>query len=138
MKWLTELLARRRIAKRRRVVRHRDALQLFGAAYAWPLLLPKMTAAQQARWIDSSTQAYRVEIDERTGEVDVVSLGMRSFDTNLERKHASVKMLPEWLQERLAVLAIMKVEPPQHEIDGVGVRISENVFWVVADQEGRT
>jgi hypothetical protein len=38
--------------------------------------------------------------------------------------------LPEWMRRKLAALATMHLPPPPREIDTVGQRISERVFWV--------
>lgn len=40
--------------------------------------------------------------------------------------------LPDWMQERLAVLMMTPVEFPTVEIPTVGRRISGTVFWVYA------
>ena len=37
------------------------------------------------------------------------------------------KDLPDWLNERLSVLSMIKVG---HAVEGVGQRIWENVYWV--------
>jgi len=44
----------------------------------------------------------------------------------------SVDHLPNWIRERLAVLAMESFEPPTEDIAGVGRRISEWVYWVEA------
>ena len=35
------------------------------------------------------------------------------------------------MQEKLAVLSMMKVDPPQTKVEGVGMRIDDDVFWVI-------
>lgn len=39
-----------------------------------------------------------------------------------------VEDLPMWMQNRLAVLVL--ITPKENPIPGVGVRISEDIFWV--------
>lgn len=39
---------------------------------------------------------------------------------------------PMWITERLAALLIMPLPPPQREVPGVGMRVSEYVFWIEA------
>lgn len=41
---------------------------------------------------------------------------------------------PDWVSDRVAALTIMPVPPPVLEVDGVGLRISEHVYWVVAPE----
>lgn len=70
---------------------------------------------------------YRVQIN-RTGVV-VMALGNMGTLTN--GHYDCVEDLPEWVQERLAVLYMCPCEHPTPYIEGVGRRISVNVFWVV-------
>jgi hypothetical protein len=35
------------------------------------------------------------------------------------------------MQERIAVLSMMKVNPPQTKVEGVGMRVDESVYWVL-------
>lgn len=42
--------------------------------------------------------------------------------------------LPQWIRERLAVLAMESFEPPTEDIPNVGRRISEWVYWVYNDK----
>lgn len=45
-----------------------------------------------------------------------------------------VDTLPDWAQERLAVLMLTSHEPPTVEIDGVGRRINEYTYWICAPE----
>ena len=79
--------------------------------------------------IDDDT-TYRVRIT-RSG-VEVICLGVEKVDAECEGHYDSVDCLPDWMQERLAVLMIMSGKPPTGELKNVGRRISEHVFWVYA------
>ena len=73
---------------------------------------------------------YRVEINKQTGRVDVMCLGMETVDVTLDDKYNSVSELPMWVQEKLSVLMMLKVDPPMEPVDGVGMRINNGTFWV--------
>ena len=61
--------------------------------------------------------------------VDVVCFGM-GVDTIHDGHYINVDVLPKWVQERLAVLMMMTSAPPTEEVEGVGRRISRDVYWV--------
>jgi hypothetical protein len=59
------------------------------------------------------------------------------FESELDAKYESVDKLPQWVQDRLAVLMILDPDsPPQKEIENIGIRISSEVFWVFKDNNG--
>ena len=74
---------------------------------------------------------YRVHIDLTTNTVGVVCIGMEAFDSKLEGSYPSVDALPKWMQERIALLMMVSLDKPTRVIEGVGRRISANIFWVV-------
>jgi hypothetical protein len=43
--------------------------------------------------------------------------------------------VPKWLERKLYVLMVMPHEPPTTVIRGVGMRVSEDVFWVYHNGE---
>lgn len=43
-------------------------------------------------------------------------------------------MVPDWVKDRVAALYITAPPPPPHPVDGVGIRINENTFWVEAPE----
>lgn len=43
--------------------------------------------------------------------------------------------LPKDIQHKLAVLLCMDPKPPNEEIPGVGMRVSENTFWIYLHEE---
>lgn len=73
---------------------------------------------------------YRVLFNVPRSQVEVICLGVGRVDTEAEGIYKDVRDLPVWLQEKLAVLNIMQVNPPQTEVEGLGIRIDENTFWV--------
>ncbi len=73
---------------------------------------------------------YRVSIDNTTKQVEVVCIGMDSVDSEAEGIYSSVDELPEWAQERVAVLMLCDPTPPTQDVEGVGRRIDRDVYWV--------
>jgi hypothetical protein len=61
--------------------------------------------------------------------VDVICFGL-GVDTTHDAHYINVDVLPKWVQERLAVLMMMTYTPPTEEVEGVGRRISRDVYWV--------
>lgn len=55
---------------------------------------------------------------------------IKTLDGVCDAHYDSVDLLPKWVQERLSVLSMMPSTPPTKEVDGVGRRISANVYWV--------
>jgi hypothetical protein len=39
---------------------------------------------------------------------------------------------PMWITDRLMALGLMEIPPPPRPIDGVGLRLSATVFWIIA------
>jgi len=75
----------------------------------------------------SDDSIYRVSVC--TDGVDVVCFGM-GVDTIHDGHYINSDVLPKWVQERLAVLMMMTSTPPTEEVEGVGRRISRDVYWV--------
>ena len=63
------------------------------------------------------------------GKIYVLSLGLDA-DSH-EQEYVSTDIMPDWMQDRLSVLLMMDPTPPTKYVDGVGRRISEDIFWVV-------
>ena len=74
---------------------------------------------------DRDHEIWRVEI--KPTYVSALFIGMEQRD---EVCVTSVTDLPDWMQDRIAVLSMLK-QPPTTAIKGVGRRISERVYWVV-------
>ena len=82
----------------------------------------------RARWTGDIENVYRVLVGQT---IEVVCLGIDSVDKEVEGTYAGMSKLPMWMQERVAVLSMMKVDPPQTKIEGIGMRVDESVYWVV-------
>jgi len=64
--------------------------------------------------------------------IHVMCFGMEPVEPGVEGVYASQEELPEWLSEKLAVLAILPSPPPLSDVPGLGRRLSDTVFWVYA------
>ena len=89
------------------------------------------TNALRAQWNSGFENVYRVMVDPNTGCVEVVCLGIVSVDSEAEGTYSDTSKLPQWLQEKLAVLVMIKVDPPQTKVEGVGMRVDDDVYWVI-------
>lgn len=56
---------------------------------------------------------------------------MDTIDAEAEGIYADTSQLPDWIQGKLAVLALMRVDPPQTKVEGVGMRVDEDTYWVI-------
>lgn len=72
---------------------------------------------------------YRVYIEGRKAEV--VCLGLDSVDAKCQGEYY-VSKLPKWIQNRLAILLMLDSKSPSG-VEGVGVRLGRNKFWVFKD-----
>lgn len=90
-----------------------------GKAY----IMLKMVTDQPASTI------YRIHIDP-DNMVDVTCIGLESVDSALEGTYDSLDALPEWVQERIAVLSMLSATPPTQDIPSVGRRITNRTYWV--------
>ena len=82
-----------------------------------------------AHMIRDEPKTYRVSLNSKGG-VEVVCFDLESIDSELEGYYDDVSALPVWVQEKVAVLAVCSPEPPTHTVEGIGRRISENIYWV--------
>lgn len=71
---------------------------------------------------------YRLFIGKRF--VEVTSLEMGNVDDSLNGLYDDLSDLPDWMQERIAMLNMLSFKPPTETVDGVGRRISEFTYWV--------
>lgn len=85
----------------------------------------------RAQWTTDFDRLYRVVISPTSGQADVLCLGIDCVDPEAEGVYANSSLLPAWVQERLAVLSMMKVDPPQTKVEGVGMRVDDNTFWIL-------
>jgi len=79
--------------------------------------------------IRDEPKTYRISLNDKGG-VEVVCFDLEKVDSELEGYYDEVSDLPTWVQERIAVLAVCSPEPPTPTVEGIGRRISENVYWV--------
>ena len=73
---------------------------------------------------------YRVNIDPDTGYVKVACIGLERVDALVNGNYSGTHTLPDWMQEKLAVLTMMSSKPPTETVDGVGRRINDDTYWV--------
>lgn len=92
---------------------------------------PINARAFRLRWTPMFENTYRVLVNLQTGRVEVVCLGIDKVDSDTEGVYKDSSELPMWMQEKLAVLSIMEVSPPQVEVPGVGIRIDQNTYWIL-------
>lgn len=102
---------------RLRVLNHAWKADIYAMSY-------KMLDGMQ---LADDNHIYRVSIC--PDGVDVVCFGL-GIDTIHDGHYINADVLPKWVQERLAVLMMMSYAPPTEEVEGVGRRISRDVYWV--------
>ena len=106
-----------------RAVMRRDIQIAAGSLRTWINMLSISTDMMDDK-------VYRVSVVPEG--VLVVCFGLSDVDSIIDGHYDSVDALPNWVQERLAVLMITPSTPPTYEVEGVGRRISSHVFWVFA------
>lgn len=79
--------------------------------------------------VDSLEKIHRVEVHKYGLTVLCLGLDVTSYDGN----YSSIEQLPDWMQKKLYVLSMMDYTPPTKTVEGIGRRISRDVFWVVED-----
>ena len=73
---------------------------------------------------------WRVELHE-DGTVDVWYIGLYAIDYNYTKQYDTFSDIPEWMQHRVAALRMLSPAAAAFSVDGVGLRISEAIYWVV-------
>ena len=76
---------------------------------------------------------WRVCVDPDTNSVEVLCIGMNRVDNPLADTYFSVDHLPQWVQEKIALL--MLLEPAVPERDEVGDipkerKVNQYTFWI--------
>ena len=84
--------------------------------------------------LDNDT-LYRVSLDPIKNTVQISCIGMDRVDNSLDDTYVSVDDLPQWVQERIALLMMTDPNPPTPEVEGVGRRIDKYTFWI-CDKKG--
>lgn len=92
-------------------------------------LTPQMNLRGFLTMVLSGTTVYRIHVNKDSTVATQVIKGPFG-PSGHARLYDSTDHLPQWMQEKLAVLSIMTANPPTSEVDGVGRRISDDIFWV--------
>ena len=84
---------------------------------------------------------WRVCVDPDTNSVEVLCIGMNRVDNPLADTYFSVDHLPQWVQEKLALL--MLLEPAVPERDEVGDipkerKVNQYTFWISKKKGAKT
>lgn len=87
------------------------------------------TSRPLAHMIRDEPKTYRISINQKGG-IEVTCFDLENIDSELEGYYDEVSALPVWVQEKIAVLAVCSPNPPTPTVEGVGRRISENIYWV--------
>lgn len=77
-----------------------------------------------------SDMVWRLE-EKEDGSVEAIYIGFGPIDSDRIKLYANFGSLPEWMQDRVAVLRMMPCDPHESVVFGVGRRIAEETFWVV-------
>jgi hypothetical protein len=64
--------------------------------------------------------------------IELIPFGMDSLDLPSEGVYPKDD-IPAWIQDKLSALSILPTPPPENNVEGVGKRISDRVFWVYPD-----
>ncbi len=83
--------------------------------------------SSQSNELPHDDNIYRVVIYPSSKSVLVSCFGMEGVDMAVEGAYDSVDELPEWIQRKLAVLTMLKVDD---SLLDTGRRIDEDTFWV--------
>lgn len=70
---------------------------------------------------------YRVKIEGK--KADIICLGLDSVDAPCTGEYY-VQRIPKWIQRKLAVLTMLDTQPPNCAVEGVGIRLDRNTYWV--------
>jgi len=73
---------------------------------------------------------YRVIVDNVTGHVHVECIGLEKVDAIVDGNYDGVESLPNWMREKLTLLAMLSAKPPTEPVEGVGRRINDDIYWV--------
>ena len=73
---------------------------------------------------------YRVMVDAGKNCIRVQCIGMYCVDNTLDGSYSGMEELPQWMQEKVALLMMTSYIPPTIDVKGVGRRINERTFWV--------
>lgn len=80
--------------------------------------------------LSEEPQVYRVKVQD---SVEVLLLTMGDVDDPDCGVYSSIHDLPEWIQNKIALLSMLSEKPPTENVPGVGRRIYRDVYWVYKD-----
>ena len=76
------------------------------------------------------TITYRIEFDDKErAHVECLNYAL-DIDPLQEGVYESIDALPKWVRDRIHVLNPFSSKPPTIDVEGLGRRIEENIFWV--------
>ena len=73
---------------------------------------------------------YRIQIHPDSSVETTCYEMMDAFKPELDRIYLDVDELPQWVQDKLAVLMLLDHNVTNVEIEDVGRRITEDIYWV--------
>ena len=73
---------------------------------------------------------YRIQINEDSTVETTCYEMLDAFDPELKKYYETLDDLPNWVQDKLAVLMLLDHTKVNEEVKGVGRRINENIYWV--------
>ena len=74
---------------------------------------------------------YRVALKGSIAIIHPYGFGF-TVDNNAHESYHEVDKLPQWMQHKLAVLSTIDSSRPTGELDRIGRRVTEHIFWVYA------
>jgi len=78
---------------------------------------------------------YRVSIHDRTGQVNTDCYDLlENFAPELKMRYDTINEMPNWAQAKLAVLMVLDPMKVNNDIEGVGKRISRNIYWLYKEK----
>jgi hypothetical protein len=81
---------------------------------------------RNSRYSTEVDTMYHILVDSVHSSVTVRCIGMYCIDSPIDGKYSGVDQLPEWIQEKLALLMMTDCVP----VSGVGRRVNAETFWV--------
>jgi hypothetical protein len=95
-----------------------------GELWAYATWTPRDMSTLLRAVMKSDTQAYLEPIN-----------GI-SLDS-MPNGHYTIGTEPMWVTDRILALSITDIPPPPHPIEGIGMRIDETTYWIVAPEKGK-
>lgn len=78
---------------------------------------------------ESTLEIYRIDFT-KPNKIELKTLGVDTFDEDMELSFDSVDKLPMWIQKKLALLSMIEYGDTNPDVPKVGRRISPTVYWV--------